>query len=104
MAKAWSHSAILVTGRCFDLQRAVSPKLKQLNTRSPNSMNAPASIFCTKLGGIDELGGSGTGGIIELGGGVVVVGASTLTWLRSRPGARGGGARVTQHLRGIIII
>ena len=40
----------------------------------------------------DEAGGGGTGGIDELRGGVVVVGASTLIWLRSRPGAKGGGA------------
>ena len=75
-AKAWSHSAIP----------------KWLGTRSPNSMNAPASIFCIRLGG--------TGGIVEPGGSGVValprVVASTLTWLRSRPaGVRGGGRGYT---------
>ena len=66
-------------------------------------MNAPASIFCTRLGGtggIVEPGGGGTGRIVEPGGSGVValsrVVASTLTWLRSRPvGVRGGGRGYT---------
>ena len=95
-AKAWSHLAILVTGRCLDLDPAVSSKPKWLGTRSPNSMNAPASIFCTRLGG--------TGGIVEPGGsGVVVlprVVVSTLTWLRSIPAeVRGWGWGYTALLR-----
>ena len=81
-----------MTGRCLDLDPAVSSKPKWLDTRSPNSMNAPVSIFCTRLcetSGIVEPGGGGTGGIVEPGGGGVValprVVASTLTWLRSKP-------------------
>ena len=106
-AKAWSHLAILVTGCCLDLDPTVSSKPKWLGTGSPNSMNAPASIFCTRLGGtggIVEPGGGGTGRIVEPGGGGVValprIVASTLTWLRSRPAeVRGWGWRYTALLR-----
>ena len=68
-SKVWSHSAILVTGCCLDLDHAVSSKPKWLGTRSPNSMNAPASTFCTRLGGtgrIVENRSGGTGGIVEV--------------------------------------
>ena len=101
MSKAWSHSAMLVTGRCLDLDPAVSSKPRWLGTRSPNSTNAPASIFYTRLGGTRgivehggtaELRGGGTGGIDKPKGGIVVallrVGVSKLTWLRSRPVGR----------------
>ena len=106
-AKAWSHSAILVTGYCLDLDPAVSSKPKWLGTRSPNSLNALASNFCTRLcetGGIVEPGGCGTGGIVEPGGcGLVAlprVVANTLTWLRYKPAeVRGGGWGYTVLLR-----
>lgn len=100
-AKAWSHSAILVTGCCLDLDPATSSKPKWLGTRSLNSMNTPASTFCTRLGGtggmaepggIAEPGGGGTGEIDESRGDVVVallrVGVSKLTWSRSKPAGR----------------
>ena len=84
------------------LRSCCSSKPKWLSTRSPNSMNAQASIFCTRLGGtggIVEPGRGGTGGIVEPGGSGMVallwVVASTLTWLRSRPaGVMGGGRRL----------
>ena len=60
---------MLVTGRCLDLDPTVSSKPRWFGTRSANSMNAPDSIFCTRLGGtggIDEPGVS-TGGIDEPG-------------------------------------
>ena len=92
---------MLVTAHCLDLDPAVSSKPRWLGTRSPNSTNAPASIFCTRLGGTGgivepggtaELRGGGTGGIDKPRGGVVVallrVGVSKLTWLRSRPADR----------------
>ena len=50
---------MLVIGYCFALDPTVSSKLKRFGTRSPNSMNMPDSIFCTRLGG--------TGGIDEPG-------------------------------------
>ena len=50
---------MLVTGRCLDLDPTVSLKPRWFGTRSANSMNAPDSIFCTRLGG--------TGGIDEPG-------------------------------------
>ena len=92
---------MLVIGHCLDLAPAVSSKPRWLGTRSPSSMNAPASIFCTRLGRNGEIveprvivepGGGDTGGIDEPRGGVVVallqVGVSKLTWLRSRPAGR----------------
>ena len=48
---------MLVIRRCLDLDPTVSSKPRWFGTRSPNSMNAPDSIFCTRL--------SGTGGIDE---------------------------------------
>ena len=50
---------MLVIGCCLDLDPIVYSKPKWFGTRSPNSMNTPDSIFCTRLGGtgrIDEPG------------------------------------------------
>ena len=43
---------MLVIGCCFDLDPTGSSKRKWFGIRSPNSMNAPDSIFCTRLGGL----------------------------------------------------
>ena len=87
---------MLLIGRCLALDPTVSPKFKWFGTRSAISMNAPDSIFCTRLGG--------TGGIDEpeVSAGVprCVVGQEALlwfgrrtsTWSRSRP--EGGGYRI----------
>ena len=58
MVNACSHSDMLVIDLCFGLDPAVSSKPKWLGTRSPISMNLPASIFSTRF--------DGTGGIVEL--------------------------------------
>ena len=88
-AKVLSHSDILVIIYCLDLDPTFSSKLRWFGTRSPNSMNAPDFIFCTRLnrtGGIDEPGAN-----IEVTKHVVKCQAllwfsgSTLTWSRSKP-------------------
>ena len=81
---------MLVIGCCLDLDPTVSSKPKWFGTRSPNSMNAPDSIFCTRLegtGGIDEPGVNVevTRHVVGCCWGLLWFGGSTLTWSRSRP-------------------
>ena len=82
---------MLVIECCLDLDSTVYSKSKWFGTRSPNSMNALDSIFCTRLGGTGDIDEPGVEARVTKYVGVVGHGAllyfggSTLTWSRSRP-------------------
>ena len=96
IAKAWSHSAILEIGRCLDLDPVVSSKF---GTRLPISINAPASIFCTRFGGTGRTDGPGVcAEVSALPEAVVWFGRSRLTWSRSRPEEVEGRGLLIRHV------